>query len=340
MKPGYDVDKHERILEERVAQVRSDLERAHKAEVDALRAQIDTLTGPEWDREVLNAVDDALTAKRYDRAGELMAGMEQTHLAEASIPAAEQLVKIRQLRAAIMLVSGDAKTASEHIEAAVGVLTPLDPMDALAFRNDAAMHFQEYGERIGGDGIVEAIKMYRRNLEQLNRENFPEPWTETQHHLGNALLLHGMRAGDLPTLEAAIQAFQAVLQVCTHTSDPKNWAQLQISLGGALFALGQRCAGTQGLDYLAEAVSVLRAVEGVRTREIDPDLWAGIQSNLGAALSQQGVRRGGVEGIRLLGEAGDIYRGLLEVRTREKDPLDWAGTQANLSSSLAQRASF
>ena len=162
--------------------------------------RIDALRGPEWDREILNAVHNALNAKRYDQAGELMAGLEEIHLADASIPAAARLVRIRQLRAAIALVGGDAKSASEHIEAAAGVIAPLDAVDALEFRNRAAMHFQDYGKRIGGDGIVEAIQMYRRNLEQLNRETLPEAWAETQHNLGNALLLHGMHAGDPPTI--------------------------------------------------------------------------------------------------------------------------------------------
>lgn len=336
LRPGYDIEEHERIVDERVAQVRSDLERAHEAEIDAVRARIDALIGPEWDRDVLNAVDDALNTKRYDRAGELMAEMEEAHLMDATA----KLVLVRQLRATIALVGGDAKTASEHIEVAVDVLAPHDPVSAMEFRNDAAMNFQDYGERIGGDGIVEAIEMYRRNLEQLNREALPEPWVETQHNLGNALLLHGMRAGDLRTLDTAIEAFQAALQVCNRTTDPENWSQTQISLGGALLAFGLRCGGQQGKDYLAESVSVLRAAGDILTPEVDPGCWAGIQSNLGAALSQQGVWSGGVEGIRLLGEAVEVYRGILEIRTRETDPSEWAGTQANLSYSLAQQATL
>jgi sortase (surface protein transpeptidase) len=36
--PGYDIDEHERIVNERVAQVRADIERAHQAEIDGLQA--------------------------------------------------------------------------------------------------------------------------------------------------------------------------------------------------------------------------------------------------------------------------------------------------------------
>ena len=36
--PGYPIDEHERIVNERVAETRADMERAHQAVVDALRA--------------------------------------------------------------------------------------------------------------------------------------------------------------------------------------------------------------------------------------------------------------------------------------------------------------
>ena len=338
---GYAVDEHERIVKERVAEARADLERAHQAEVDALRSQIDALTEPDWDRDAVKAVDEALTAKQFDHAEKLMAEMEESHLAAASIPAAEKHVRIRQFRAAIALVNGDAKTASKHVEVAVGIIALLDPVDALGFRNDAAMHMQDYGERVGGDGIVEAIRLYRINLEQLNRETHPEAWAETQHNLGNALLLHATRAeGGRELLAEAIEAFRAALQVCTRTAHPGNWAETHISLGGALVVLGRRCGGEEGVDYLAEAVNVLRAAAQIRTREAELDSWAKIQNNLGAALSQQGVWRGGEDGVRLLGEAVDVFRQLLEVRTREAEPLGWAGTQANLSCSLAQRGTL
>ena len=338
---GYAVEEHKRIVGDRVAEVRADMERAHQAEVDALRAQIAALKEPEWDKDTIEAVQAALNAKQFDRAEELMAGMEESHLAAASIPATQKQVRIRQFRAAIALVNGDARTAGEHLEMAAGIIAPLDPEGAPEFRNDVAMHLQDYGERVGGGGIVEAIRLYRINLEQLNRETHPEAWAETQHNLGNALLLQGMRAeGGLQMLAEAVEAFQAALQVCPRATHPGNWAETQISLGGALLVLGRRCGGEEGADYLAEAVHVLRVAAQVRSRKADPDCWAKIQNNLGAALSQQGVWRGGEKGVQLLREAVEVYRALLEVHTREADPLEWAGTQANLSCSLAQQGTL
>ena len=340
--PGYDINEHERIVNERVAQVRADIERAHQAEIDGLQAQLSALTEPEWDQNMIKAVQGALTEKRFDRAEELMAEIEETHLVATSIPAAEKQVCIRQMRAAIALVNGDARKASEHLEKAAALISTFDPVEAAEFRNDGAMHMQDYGERVGGDGIVEAIELYRINAGQLNCETHPEAWAETQHNLGNALLLHGMRSKDgLQLLVEAIEAFRNALHVCTHEAHPGNWAKTQISLGGALMALAKRSGQEEGTRYLTEAVNILRvAAQQVRTPEADPDCWANIQSNLGAALSQQGVWRGGNVGARLLREAVEIYRSILEVRTRETDPLEWASDQANLSCSLAQEAAL
>ena len=331
---SFAADEHERITE-----VRADMERAHQAEVAALRGQIDALTHPEWNRDVLNAVDDALNANQYDRAEKLMAEMEQDHLAAASISSATKQVRIRQWRAVIALLNDDAKTARKHIEVAVGILTPFGLLNALEFRNDAAKNFQDFGQRVGGDGIVEAIKLYRLNLAQLNRDT--DPWEETQFNLGNALLMHGMRTEEgLQLFTEAICAFRAALQVCTRATDPNNWAETQISLGGALLALGRQRGGAVGATCLAEAVDVLRSAAEVRTRQVDPESWARIQHNLGAALSQQGTWRGGEDGALLLGEAVNVYRGLLEVCTRESDALGWAGSKENLASSLAEQGTL
>ena len=337
--PGYAVDEHERIVKERVAKARTDMERVHRAEVEALRTRIAALTEPEWDRDTIEAIQAAVASDAFDHADALMARLQESHLEAASIPAAEKQVRIRQMRSAIALVGGDAHKASEHVETAAAILAEFDPINAAEFRNDAAMHMQDYAERAGGDGIVEAIRLYRINLPLLNPETHPEAWSETQHNLGNALLLLAVRSDDwLPLLGEAVDAFRAALQACTRTESPGNWAQTQISLGSALMVLGRRSEGPQGTLYLAEAVSTLRSAEEVCTRESNPDSWAQIRDNLAIALANQGVRRGGEEGVRLLDEAIAGYRELLQVRAREEAPLEWAHIQTNLSFSLAEKS--
>ena len=339
MAPGYAVDEHERIVNQRVAQARTDMERAHRAEVEALRAQIAALTEPEWDKDTIEAVQEAVATDAFDRAEALMATLQDTHLQATSIPAAEKQIRIRQMRSVIALVGGNAHKASEHVEAAAAILAAFDPIDAAEFRNSAAVHMQDYAQRTGGDGMLEAIRLYRINLPLLNPETHPEAWSETQHNLGNALLLLGVRSDNwLRLLAEAIDAFRAALRVCTRTESPSNWAQTQISLGSALVVLGRRSEGPEGTDYLAESVNILRTAEEVCTRASDPDSWAMIRDNLAIALANQGVRRGGEEGVRLLDEAIAVYRELLQVRTREQAPLSWAQIQTNLSFSLAQKS--
>ena len=338
---GYPADEHERIMNDRVSQARTDMERAHRAEVDALQVRIAALTEPEWDRETVEAIQAAVTADQFDRAEELMAELQQSHLEVASIPAAEKQVRIRQMRAATALVNGDAHRAREHVEAAAAILAAFDPIEAAEFRNDAAMHIQDYGERVGGDGIGAAIRMYRTNLALLNRDTHPEPWAETQHNLGNGLLLQGVRSDDrLRMLAERSNPSHAALEVCTPTESSDDWTQTQISLGSALMVLGRQCEGAEGADYLAEAINVLRAAEQVCTRESDPDTWAKIRGNLAITLANQGVRRGGEEGVRFLDEAIGVYRGLLQILTPEEDPLRWAHIHTNLSFALAEQSNL
>ena len=268
--PGYAVHEHERIVKERVAEARADLERAHQAEVDALRTRIAALTEPEWDKRTVEAVQEALKVKNFDHAEALMEGMEEGHLAAASILAAQKQVRIRQLRAAIALVNRDAKSASAHLEVAAGIIASQDPESVPEFRNEAAKHLQDYAVRAGGDGLIEAISLYRLNLEKLNRKKHPEAWAETQFNLGNALLLHGTRSENgLQLLSEAIEAFRAALEICTPAVNPVDWAETQISLGGALLALGKRCGGKEGTNYLTQAVNVLQAAARIRTRDAD-----------------------------------------------------------------------
>ena len=135
------------------------------------------------------------------------------------------------------------------------MLAAFDPINAAEFRNDAATHIQDYGERVGGGGIAEAIRLYRTNLDLLNRETYPGPWGETQHNLGNALLLHAVRSDErLALLAQAVEAFREALQVSSHTEFPDEWTQTQISLGNALMVRGRLCQGAEGADYLGEAV--------------------------------------------------------------------------------------
>ena len=302
---GYTVEEHERLMVERETQTRADLERAHEGEVASLRAQIAELSAREWDGRILKAVDRALSSGDFKRAEALLAEMQEQHLSASTVPAVQQQIRIHNLRAAAAVLDGNAQRAGEHIEVAASLIASVDPGAELEFRNRSAQGLQDHGARFGGDGLAEAIRLYRINLVHLDREaNAPE-WAETQFNLGNALLLRGVRVDDgSDSLTAAIEAYRSALEVCTREAEPENWVETQISLSGALVALGTRLGRDAGAARLAEAVRVCRDAEMVATREADADRWARVQSNLAVALVRRGEWRGGPEGLELAREAG------------------------------------
>ena len=197
---GYSIEAHERIVHERVNQTREDLERAHRAEVDALLQKIDALTEPEFDLDAARAVHAALSARDYKRAQTLLAAMEETQTHSKVHPALRTQVRIRTLRAETSLLNGDAGAAVEHFEAAAKLLESFDPGQGPHLRNDAARRLSSYAEQFGGDGIARAINLYRTNLRYWTWEDNPEEWAGTQHNLANAFL----RLSMIETDESAI----------------------------------------------------------------------------------------------------------------------------------------
>ena len=76
---GYAVEDHERLVNERVAQTRSDLERAHQAELESLRVRIAALSAQRWNPESVRAIGDALSANDFERADRLLTETEDRH---------------------------------------------------------------------------------------------------------------------------------------------------------------------------------------------------------------------------------------------------------------------
>ena len=147
---GYSIEAHERIVHERVNETREDLERAHRAEVDALLQKIDALTEPEFDLDAARAVHAALSARDYKRAQTLLAAMEETQTHSKIHPALHTQVRIRTLRAETSLLNADAGAAVEHFEAAAKLLESFDPGQGPHLRNYAAQRLSSYAEQFGG----------------------------------------------------------------------------------------------------------------------------------------------------------------------------------------------
>ena len=324
-----------RIVDERMARTRKEMERTHAKKVEALREEIAAQMDSTWDGQSLREVQAALSAGDLDRAETMLEKIEERQLARTSIPAAQEHVRILNWRIAAAMLNGRAEKARQHVEEAVAVIASVDPGSELEFRNASALGIQEFG----GQGIIEAIALYKLNLEQLDRDELPGEWAETQYNLGNALLQHGMHLADgLACIDEAIMALRKALEVATRATDPYNWVQAQVSLSGALIAAALRRGGNASLRHLAEAVDTCQEALTEVIREEDPEGWAGVQSNLVVALATQGDRRGGEEGAELLGKAVEVCRELVDARTREGNRLEWAQAQSKLAATLGQRA--
>ena len=339
--PGYSLADHQRIVEERVTQTREDLERAHQAEIESLLLKIDSLTRSGFNFSAVKEVYDALTAKDFDRAETLLAGMEASHTASTVLPAHEQQVRLRTLRAEAALLNDDANAAVEHFQEAAEFVESLDPGRGPHLRNHAAQRLAHYAKQFGGDGIVKAIQLYRINLDYWTQADHPEEWAGTQNNLANAFVrLAGREVGEaaLRHLTEAIVAFREALKVRTRHTHPADWATTQFNLGAALVRHAQRLGGEQGVRLLNDANRAFRAALHTLNREQHPDRWATAQHNLGAALALQGNWRGGQEGARLCSESIEAVHSALQVRTRENDPNGWTISQFMLASALSTRA--
>ena len=338
---GYPIEAHERIVRESVNQAREDLERAHRAEVDALLQKIDALTEPEFDIDAVRAAHAAVSAQDYKRAQTLLAAMEQTHIQGKVHPALATQVRIRTLRAEASLLNDDTGAAVEHFEAAATLLESFDPSQGPHLRNDAARRLSGYAEQFGGDGVARAITLYRTNLKYWTRKDNPEEWAGTQHNLANAFLRLSMIETDESAfrhLAEAESAFQAALQVRTRETLPADWATTQFNLGAAQVSHAERLGGEQATRLLDVGLQAIRASLQTLSVEDHPDRWATAQHNLGAGLAIQGQRQGGQKGFESFTEAAKAFHAALQVRIPDDDPAGWSDSQFNLGAVLVCQA--
>ena len=146
--------------------------------------------------------------------------------------------------------------------------------------------------------------------------------------LGNALQTLGERKSGPDSLERAVTAYEAALQVYTRERVPLQWAATQNNLGTALAVLGERESGP---DRLEQAVAAYKAALQERTRARVPLDWAMTQNNLGAALLALGERENDPARLE---QAVVAYEAALQELTRERVPPQWATTQNNLGAAL------
>ena len=326
---------------ERERQLREDLERAHRAEVDALLKRIDALEEPDFAPGAVRRIYAALSAQDYERAQSLLAAMEETEIQAKVHLALGAQVRIRTLRAETSLLSGDTGAAVEHFETAASLVESFEPGQGAHHRNAAALRLSSYADRFGGDGVARAIELYRTNLKHWPREDHPEEWAGTQRNLANSYIRLSQRTDEkaFDYLAKAEGAFGAALEVHTRESHPAEWAADQFNLGAAHLSYARRLGGQRSTRLLEAGIRAIRAALEELSREDGPGPWATAQHNLGAGLTIQGQRQGGGSAaLESFGEAVQAFRAAISVRTPDADPIGWYSSQSNFGAVLVCQA--
>jgi tetratricopeptide (TPR) repeat protein len=201
--------------------------------------------------------------------------------------------------------------------------------------DDLGRTLRRLGERESASArLEEAIKTFRRALQEDIREQTPLLWAAIQNNLGSALRALGARESGTARLDEAVVACREALKERTREQAPLEWAATQNNLGNALRIIGERESSTARLD---EAIVAYREALKERTRERAPLEWAATQNNLGNALRIIGERE---SSTARLDEAIVAYREALKERTRERVPLDWAATQNSLANALTDLSEY
>jgi tetratricopeptide (TPR) repeat protein len=152
------------------------------------------------------------------------------------------------------------------------------------------------GRETGTETVASAVTAYTQALRVYVRERYPREWADTTNNLGGALALlgglelaaPGERERGTATLQRAVEACRAALEVRTHERFPWDWAMTQDNLGATLLVLGELESGTATLE---NAVAAFAEALQVRTRERAPRDWARSFGLQGAALILIAVRK-------------------------------------------------
>lgn len=127
--------------------------------------------------------------------------------------------------------------------------------------------------RRGSTDITEALRAFDEVASVLTREAYPSQWARLQHNRGFALA--GTR--DQPSLEAAIIAYRAALEVYTAETDRESYITTHRNLGAALDELGH---ARQDIELLTLGMASRRSARDAVSRETSPGYWQSLHAEL------------------------------------------------------------
>jgi tetratricopeptide (TPR) repeat protein len=157
-------------------------------------------------------------------------------------------------------------------------------------------------------GLEQQIEIYEEILSQLKWEDEPAFWATVQNKLGIAYAAR-RRGNRVESLEKAIAAYEAALEVSEKRGLLLDWAMVQNNLGTAY---RRRAVGDKA-ENMDKAIAAYDEALEVLTRNKHPLHYAGTQMSLGIAYFKRttGERRENLE------KAIACYEAALEVYAAE-----------------------
>src|ERR1035437_2928187 len=119
----------------------------------------------------------------------------------------------------------------------------------------------------------ESARVLQGATKRVSRDRYAGWWAEMQERWAAALLdmgSSGEATQSIPSLRAAVTAFQNALQIQTREPLPQDWARVQSNLGNAYERLGVRLSGTEGAESLRSAVTAYQNALQVHSKEALP----------------------------------------------------------------------
>ncbi len=192
---------------------------------------------------------------------------------------------------------------------------------------DAAVYAQRADAAALGFDYLAAAADYGRAFDLVERWDDRLRWNYKNQE-AEAFAAHGAATGDRASLDRAIDAYRAIMELIPRDVRNDDWAITNNNLAVVYQTLGEIDPTTENLQ---KAADLFRQSLDVLAREKDDINWAAAQNNLGNILLALGQRSGDAVQI---GAAVEAHRAALGKRPRDKVPLDWASTQNNIGIAL------
>ncbi|MBC8158495.1 MAG: hypothetical protein H8E94_04100 [Alphaproteobacteria bacterium] len=178
----------------------------------------------------------------------------------------------------------------------------------------------------GDDKHVErAIRIYRLALGACAPSGMSVSQALIHNHMAATYEAMAGRDAGTERLQAAADAYKAVITALGHAEHPQDWAFAQNRLGLVQYRLALR--SDNDASHLMASAKAFDAARMVLTQDDSPDQWGEISNQLGVALMVLG---GQVAGTTPLERSITAFEQAHEVRLRSQAPLLWAQTANNL----------